>query len=330
MRLAVVIPVRNRAALLTRCLSALTAAIHDATQAGHTVDVVVADNGSHDETVRVAREHMPTVRVTYSMAACVGGVRNDGARAALALDAAAPDAVVFLDADCLVPPDFLRSCVDVFAESGADAVGCEVYAPKDGHWTERAWDALHRPGGDGPRHYINSACFAIRREAFEAIGGFDATRTSSEDVDICQRLVAWGGNLFQSERLAVLHLGNPQRLRDFWLRIVWHNEGVFDAHGRMQRAPMIYATLLHGIVLTLCIAAAAARMAVAPWQSISLLLVGFLLTPALFVLARQRQFRRRMPLLASTALMALTFPARLHGMARGWLRRGDAPRYTAS
>ena len=319
MRLLVVIPVKDRAALLERCLSALVTAVDDAIGAGHTASVVVADNGSTDGTIAVAERFAPLVHVVSSHATYVGGVRNDGARDA-GNAATATEVFVFLDADCLVPPDFLRAVDEIFAQSGADAVGCEVRAPADGHWTERTWDALHRPGGDGPRHYINSACFAIRRDSFESLNGFDATRPSSEDVDICQRLVARGGRLYQSERLAVLHLGNPQSMRGYWRRIRWHNEGVFDAHGRMQRAPMVYATLLHGAVLVLATGVALPLLPAAPWSGLGVLVTGIVGVPCLFVLARMAQFRRRIPLLSATALMTITFPARLHGMWHGWRR----------
>jgi GT2 family glycosyltransferase len=286
------------------------------------VTVFVTDNGSRDGTIPVAEHFAPWVHLVHSRARYVSGVRNDGVRAVV--EEMGPfDALVFLDADCIVPPGFFSACIDVFAQTGAHAIGCEVYAPPDGHWTERAWDALHRPGGDGPRHYINSACFAIRRATFEALGGFDPDRPSSEDVDICQRLLASGGRLFQSERLAVLHLGNPQSLRGLWRRIRWHNEGVFDAAGHMQRAPMVYATLLHGAVIVLAVATALPLAPIAPLMSAALIGTGLLLIPFLFVLARMRQFRRYIPMLSATALMALTFPARLHGMWRRW-RHGDS------
>lgn len=323
MRLAVVIPVKDRAVLLTQCLEALGRTIQkDGGIDPSQVTVFVTDNGSRDGTVRVAEQFAPWVHLVHSRARYVGGVRNDGARAALdVMDHV--DALVFLDADCIVPSGFFSACNEVFAQSGAEAIGCEVYARTDGHWTERAWDALHRPGGDGPRHYINSACFAIRRRSFEALGGFDAERPSSEDVDICQRLLASGGRLFQSERLAVLHLGNPQTLRGLWRRIRWHNEGVFDATGRMQRAPMVYATLLHGTVCLLAAAIAIPLVPIAPWVSVAVVGSGLTLIPFLFVLARMRQFHRYIPIVSATALMGLTFPARLHGMWRRW-RHGDS------
>lgn len=323
MRLAVVIPVKDRAALLAQCLEALCTAIrHDDPLGQLAVRVYVADNGSRDGTVEVAQRYVPVVHVVPSTARYVGGVRNDGARAALR-EMPELEALVFLDADCIVPPDFLSACGDVFAASGATAIGCEVRSRPDGHWTERVWDTLHRPGGDGTRHYINSACFAIRRPAFEALEGFDPHRPSSEDVDICQRLTAAGGRLFQSERLAVLHLGNPQTLAGYWRRIRWHNEGVFDASGRLQRAPMVYATLLHALVLPTSLVMALPLFPIAPWLSAAAIGFGLFAVPLLFVLARMRQHRRYIPLMSATLLMGVTFPARLHGMWTRW-SRGNA------
>ncbi|MBU6365090.1 MAG: glycosyltransferase [Gemmatimonadetes bacterium] len=320
MSIAVVIPVRDRAALLERCLGALREAAAQAERHGAgPVRVVVADHGSRDGTVAVAERFAPLVSVAHSRARTVAGVRNDGAAAAeAALD---PALLVFLDADCIVPPGFLVACGEVLAETGGAAAGCEVVSPADGHWTERTWDAIHRPGGDGRRYFINSACFAVRSAWFRRIGGWDAERTTSEDVDICRRLTIAGGRMDQSERLAVLHLGNPQSVAGVYRRVRWHSEGVAERGRAVQWSRYMVATLGHALLAVGGTGAAAwllwhgdaARAALA-------LVAGWFLMPLLFVVARAVQYRRWMPWMAGTALMAITFPARLHGMARGWWR----------
>jgi glycosyltransferase involved in cell wall biosynthesis len=327
MTLAVVIPVRDRSALLERCLVALQEAVGQSTRHGHpAIRVVVADHGSRDGTAAVVARFAPLVTMVHSTATTVAGVRNDGASAVP--DA---DALVFLDADCLVPESFLVACREVLEHSRAAAIGCEVVAPADGHWTERTWDAVHRPGGDGPRHYINSACFCVRREWFHRIAGFDADRTSSEDVDICQRLLAAGATLYQSERLAVLHLGNPQSIGGVYRRVRWHNEGVISPGKGIQWSPMLLATLGHSVVTLL-------GSVVAVWQAAALGLAGalaaiaasWLVVPTLFVAARRIQFHRPMPWIAGIALMSIVFPARWHGMLRGLRRRVAARGLSAS
>lgn len=320
-KLAVVVPVKNRAVLLTRTLDALQSATSVAASAGggpvmySRPVVVIVDNDSDDGSVEVARSHQAVTRVIHSTATTVAALRNIGAGAAT--DA---DALVFLDCDCEVPPRFLLSVVECFEKTGAAAVGCEVRSPVDGHWTERTWDRLHRPGGDGPRHYINSACFCIRREWFDRIGGFDAALTSGEDVDISRRLSAEGGTMWQAESLAVLHLGNPQSLSGLYRRIRWHGSGVWPRGKSFQWSPTSIATLGHATALLCGVPIAVVLFGEGRYWYATVMATGaMLLLPTLFVVARMLQFRRSIPLLHGVALMLLTFTARIDGLLQGRL-----------
>jgi glycosyltransferase involved in cell wall biosynthesis len=309
-----VVPSKNRADLLRRCLQSLVAAA----QQYENARIVVSDHGSTDDSVTIARQAGEFVTVISSTAYRVGGVRNDGAAAALEADALA-----FIDCDCIVPPDFFAAVSDTFKVSRAAAVGCEVLSPSDGHWTERAWDGLHRPGGDGPRHYINSACFCISRPWFERIGGFDEQKISSEDVDICRRLTEAGGTMWQSERLAVLHLGNPQTVAGLYRRIRWHGEGVWERDKGIQWSVTTAATFLH----LACVATGLLLGAYALFNGypvgLTALFAGFLVVPLAFVAARALQHRRVVPIIGGVALMSITFPARLHGLFRSVMARRE-------
>lgn len=309
MRIAAVVPVRNKADVLDRCL----ASIRVASRAYPESRVVLVDNGSTDGSLEIQRAYATDFTLLTSTATRVGAVRNDGAK-----DIHDVDAFVFVDCDCEVPPEFFADVARTFQESGAAAVGCEVLSPSDGHWSEVVWDRLHRPGGDGPRHYINSACFAITSEWFRRIRGFDPDKISSEDVDICRRLTAAGGTMWQSERLAVIHLGNPKTIAGLYRRIRWHGEGVWEPGKGMQWSVTSIATLLHpvvfllGMVSGLLLIANGARMG---WIAIVFGVIG---VPLGFVMARAIQHRRRVPLLGGIALMLITFQARLNGLARAF------------
>ena len=59
----------------------------------------------------------------------------------------------------------------VLGQHAVDATGCRVDYPVDGPWVERVWHELHRAKeGDGPRSYINSGNFAVRRESQRSVG----------------------------------------------------------------------------------------------------------------------------------------------------------------
>jgi cellulose synthase/poly-beta-1,6-N-acetylglucosamine synthase-like glycosyltransferase len=311
-RLAAILPIRDKADLLARCLASVTAA---AQQHGDT-QVILVDNGSTDGSLAIQTQYADRATLVASTAARVGGVRNDGTR--VAHDA---DVFVFIDCDCEVPPAFFRDVEETFVSSGAAAVGCEVYSPSQGHWSERVWDRLHRPGGDGPRHYINSACFAIRAEWFRRIAGFDATKSSSEDVDICRRLTAAGGTMWQSERLAILHLGNPQTVAGLYRRLRWHGEGIWEPGAPVQWSVSTICLVLFPCVTVAGVVVGVPLLSSHPVWAIVFLLTAPLLVPLLFVIGRAVQFRRRVPVVGGVALMLITFVARLHGVIRAVRRR---------
>ncbi|PZE63570.1 glycosyltransferase family 2 protein [Curtobacterium sp. MCBD17_021] len=105
---SVVIPVRNDARHLRRCLHALAAQTHPADE------LVVVDNGSSDDSAEVAR-------------AAGAVVRNEPARgiaraASLGYDTARGDVIVRLDADSVPPPEWIATAVDLLVDPGVVAV----------------------------------------------------------------------------------------------------------------------------------------------------------------------------------------------------------------
>ncbi len=105
---SVVIPARDDAPALERCLSALER------QTVAPLEVVVVDNGSRDATAEVARRHGARVvdepRAGIPMAAAAG------------YDAAHGDLIARLDADSLPGPDWLERVTAAMADPRRDAV----------------------------------------------------------------------------------------------------------------------------------------------------------------------------------------------------------------
>lgn len=107
--LSVVIPVKDDAALLDRCLAALARQTYPA------VEVVVVDNGSTDHSADVARRHgarvVPEPRPGIPAAASTG------------YDEARGDVIVRCDADTHAPPDWLDRVARAFdADPRLDAL----------------------------------------------------------------------------------------------------------------------------------------------------------------------------------------------------------------
>lgn len=58
-----------------------------------------------------------------------------------------------------------------------------------------------------------------------AVGGFEEALITDEDYDLGIRLNAAGFTLLESPAVAVVHLGNPRSLLQFFRKIRWHATG---------------------------------------------------------------------------------------------------------
>jgi glycosyltransferase involved in cell wall biosynthesis len=174
--LGVVIPARNEARRLPATLRSVQRAAAAAACDG--VDVVVVDNDSADGTATVARAHGARVLGDHSVG--IARVRNAGARAVRG------DVLVFLDADTTVPDTFLARVAATMADPGVIAgapvvehvvTRCALQAYLDG------WAVLARTLG-----MVQGAGQFVRRDAFDAVGGYDETIYMGEDVELFWRL----------------------------------------------------------------------------------------------------------------------------------------------
>lgn len=166
-----VIPALNEEHYLSQTIAAIRTSQPD-------VEVVVVDNGSTDATVSVAAS--AGARVVSEPARNIARARNRGARAA------SEDVLVFVDADTLVPPAFFAATVEALRdESCIGGAADTLYKPR--RRTVRLylqlWRVIGLVGG-----MAQGAAQFVRRDTFEAIGGYDESLWMGEDVDFYWRL----------------------------------------------------------------------------------------------------------------------------------------------
>jgi GT2 family glycosyltransferase len=205
-----VIPVRDDAVRLEACLRSIAAG----TPPGAAVEVVVADNGSTDDSVRVALA--AGARVLVLPRARLGELRNRAAAASQG------SILAFVDADHEIAPGWIAAAVEALSQSGIGAAGAPCHPPSPATWVQRSYDRLRRhPVAQEPTEWLGSGNMAVRREAFEQAGGFDTSLDTCEDVDLCRKLRAAGWQLLADERMRNVHHGDPRSLGQVFFGELW-------------------------------------------------------------------------------------------------------------
>jgi glycosyltransferase involved in cell wall biosynthesis len=153
---SVIVPARDAAPTLDRTLRTL-----GAQRIGEPFEVILIDDGSHDETVSIARRHAPLVKIIQNEVGLgPGAARNVGVAVARAA------VLAFTDADCFPAPDWLSHALE--AIETADLVQGRVEPDPDTPRTP--FDRSLSVNRD--RSLYQTANLVVRREVFDAVGGF--------------------------------------------------------------------------------------------------------------------------------------------------------------
>lgn len=207
--LSFIIPVRNDAVRLKRCLDSIKT-----NSARETVEVIVVDNGSTDGTPDTARAGGATVVSVPDRV--VAEVRNVGAGTARA------ELLAFVDADHELDPNWIRVALTVMKDRQISAAGADYLPQAGGTWVQAMYDGLRRhPGQVEDVDWLPSGNLLVRRDIFQTIGGFDTSLESCEDVDLCRRIRLANGRLVAVPDLRSTHLGDPKTLRSLFRSELW-------------------------------------------------------------------------------------------------------------
>jgi glycosyltransferase involved in cell wall biosynthesis len=192
---AVVVPTFNRAATLARAVESVLA------QSCDDFELVVVDDGSTDGTRNVLEQFGDRVRVVTQQNAGVSAARNTG------VSATASPWLVFLDSDDELVPEALSRYLEVADEAQLVVAGTLRVSP-DGSKREAVVpdSALILRKRFTP---LLAGAFAIRRDVFNRVGGYDDALAYAENTELAWRLRAEltepGLIEVLSEPLAIVH-----------------------------------------------------------------------------------------------------------------------------
>jgi len=190
-RVSIVIPCRNEAGYITRCLASLEATVADRER----TNVLVCDGMSTDGTraeIEAFTRRSPWIRLLDNTVGTTPQALN------LGLKHQPFDVGIILGAHAEVDPDFVVRNIDVLRNDRA--VGCAggvITSEYSDARSRRIGMAMAHPFGVGSAHfrtglrsgYVDTVAFGgYRREVFEAVGWFNDTLVRNQDDEFNYRV----------------------------------------------------------------------------------------------------------------------------------------------
>jgi glycosyltransferase involved in cell wall biosynthesis len=215
-------------------------------------ELIVADNSPVSVVPEAGAGAVTVVRVPAPPSA--RRARNEGARHAT------NPWLLFLDADCRPDPALLDEYFANAPGAGCGVVAGEVVGDERQRQVLARWARSRR--GMMARHHVESGSrpagiagnLLLRREAWDAVGGWEEQARSEADVDLCWRAQDLGWALEYCPQAVVAH-GDPTAIGDVlrqawmygagkeWLRTRW------GAAADPPRIVMPLARMAGGVVL---------------------------------------------------------------------------------
>lgn len=174
----------------------------------------MVDNESTDGSAAAARNCGAIVLT--SAGDSVAAHRNRGARAALG------SLIAFADADHEIDRNWIETAVDVLSDPTVAATGSPYLTQPSANWVQQQYDGMRsRPLGREEVSWLGSGNFAVKRAAFERVGGYNQALTACEDVDLCNRLRLAGQRIVADPNLRSVHFGDPKTLKALFFGELW-------------------------------------------------------------------------------------------------------------
>lgn len=303
---SVVIPMRNEAAHIHRCLDSVLAQEYPAER----LEVIVVDGDSDDDSLAVLSGYGARLRVLRNPSRIVPTAMNIGIRAARG------DIIARVDAHTVLESDYIRVGVETLQRTGADNVGGPMRSVGGGPLGDAIALAMASRFGIGAYFHfavedreVDTVYMGMYpRGVFERIGLFDEELVRNQDDELNYRLRKAGGRIFITIRMRSRYQ-NRQSLRTLWRQFfqygLWKIR-VLQKHPR-QMSPRQFVPPL--FVLSVIIPALAAPwLRPARWLMVAALgAYATALLGAAATVARQHGWRHFPRVLAAFAAMHLSW-----------------------
>jgi len=259
--LSVIIPTRNRAALLYNTLDSLTSQTYPADR----FEVIVIDNGSTDATAEVCKHferRIHQLKRIYDPRPGLHNGRHTG------LDAASGDILVYADDDIEAQPSWLEGIAESFVDPSVALVGGKIlpkfespppeWVDKLRNTTNTGWslgwysildfgDTVH----EIPHQYVWGCNFSIRKDVLKKVGGFHPDSLPQELIKyrgdgesaVSFAIRDIGLKALYNPKAAVYHVVSANRLTVDYIYQRAFNQGISNSYTSIRKNTALSARM---------------------------------------------------------------------------------------
>ena len=243
-QISVVVPALNEGAHLRDTVENLSDTLPPRSE------IVVVDDGSRDGSTKFLTKRRPYIKLRRAKNLGVARARNWGAMESTG------DVIVFADAHIALPQKWWDPMLEVLRKPSVGAVAPAICDMKDpecrgyglklaGPYPNQEW-LLRRTKTPRAVPLLPGCCWAMRRDVFNATGGFDSgmIRWGSNDVEYSLRLWLLGYELQVVPDTEVLHLfreGYPYHVRSEW--VLYNKLRLAFVHFEFRRIARVVSAL---------------------------------------------------------------------------------------
>ena len=206
--ISIIIPAKNEEKYIGDCIAHLKKSLKSW---GGKSEIILVDNGSTDDTTSIARKN--NIKIYIEKDGNIGQVRNIGANKAMY------DVIGFIDADCLVDEKWASYCMKHMKNREIAVFGTPaVPNPKNSTWVQKTIYKLIS-GIKRPKYvkWIGTSNFAVKKNVFYEVGGFDVSLKTAEDVELCHRINK-KYKIYLENLIFTIHLRESKTIREMFNR----------------------------------------------------------------------------------------------------------------
>ena len=210
--ISVVIPAYNEEKYLASCLESLK----NQNYPKEKYEVIVVDNNSTDKTPQIARDF--GARIVGCQVQGVAAARQVGGQAVFG------EIIAGTDADTMLPVTWLKDINSYFQDKSIVAISGSATFSSTGSFNKLlarvGFPLIMRTMFFLGKKALNGFNFAIRKDVFDKIGGFDPEMLSAEDVDLGIKASKKGKVIFIPSLVVTT---SARRIEKSRIKFFWHH-----------------------------------------------------------------------------------------------------------